>query len=108
MKDLQIQQQEAEHKILKENLTALQDTLEKFHDEQFDIKKTELAPTASNPMFDKFKEAIDQMVVEKEKETETEKGTLPFLIPWDHLSLTKLSPICRESAEGLRGEDQKN
>lgn len=73
VKELQVKQQQAEHKMLADNLVAIQSTLEQHHDEQFEVKKTALLPATDLAVVDKFKEAVDQMITEREKDSEAEK-----------------------------------
>lgn len=74
VRELQSQQQQKEHKQLQENLVALQSALEKHHDEQYELKKIEVLPATTAPSAgDKFQEAIEQMVVDREKDSVAEK-----------------------------------
>ena len=62
-----------EHKILRDNLALIQNTLEKFHDEEHSLE-TELTPVSSDVMLKKFSEGIEQIIAEKKKEIDAEKG----------------------------------
>jgi len=73
MEQLQIEQQEKEHNLMKENLIALQDLLEKNQEEEIETQ-SKLSPSANDYMVSKFKEGIDQMIQEKEKEIQESKG----------------------------------
>lgn len=71
----------AEHKILRDNLESLQKTLEQFFDEEHELR-IQLAPVSNEIMVSKFTEGIDQMIVEKKKNIDAEKGLFCFCFPF--------------------------
>jgi len=62
-----------EHKMLKDNLDVIQKTLEQFHDDEHQLR-IQLAPVSNGIMIGKYSQGIEEIITEKKKEFETQKG----------------------------------
>ena len=73
LQDLQLKHMDLEHKMLKDNLDVIQKTLEQFHDDEHQLR-IQLAPVSNGIMIGKYSQGIEEIITEKKKEFETQKG----------------------------------